>query len=164
MEVFEDSQKKYAGFWLRFAAYILDQLILQTIIGLLMLPMIFGMVAGVITASKEVGDASKAIAIISVVMGFIAILCVISIIIGWLYYAIMESSKHQGTLGKMAVGVIVTDIEGNRISFARATGRYFGKIISTMTMYIGYIMAGFTVRKQALHDIMSDCLVVKKNN
>jgi len=64
----------------------------------------------------------------------------------------------------MALGIKVTDIEGNKITFTRATGRYFGKIISNMTIYIGYIMAGFTVKKQALHDIIADCLVIKKDN
>jgi len=82
--------------------------------------------------------------------------------LGWLYYALMESSKNQGTLGKMALGLKVTDMEGNRVSFGRATGRYFGKIISGMIMMIGYILAGLTEKKQALHDIMASCLVVKK--
>lgn len=164
MDVIEDSEKRYAGFWLRFAAHIIDQLILQLVVGIISLPMIFGMVAGIIAASKEIGDSSKAIAILSVIFGFIGLLFMISLVAGWLYYAIMESSKLQGTLGKMAVDIKVTDIEGNQISFARATGRYFGKIISNMTLYVGYIMAGLTVRKQALHDIMSDCLVVRKNS
>jgi len=74
----------------------------------------------------------------------------------------MESSSRQGTLGKMAVGIKVSDMQGNRISFARATGRFFGKIISKIILYIGFIMAGFTEKKQALYDIISDCLVVKK--
>jgi len=164
MDVIEDSEKRYAGFWLRFAAHIIDQLILQLVVGIISLPMIFGMVAGIIAASKEIGGSSKAIAILSVIFGFIGLLFMISLVAGWLYYAIMESSKLQGTLGKMAVDIKVTDIEGNQISFARATGRYFGKIISNMTLYVGYIMAGLTVRKQALHDIMSDCLVVRKNS
>ncbi|SDB84742.1 RDD family protein [Williamwhitmania taraxaci] len=164
MELIEKTEPKYAGFWLRFVANIIDQLLLQTVIVIFTLPLIFGMVTGIITASKEQGDASKAIAIISVVMGFVALLFAVSLIVGWLYYAIMESSKQQGTLGKMALGIKVTDIEGNKITFTRATGRYFGKIISNMTIYIGYIMAGFTVKKQALHDIIADCLVIKKDN
>ena len=81
---------------------------------------------------------------------------------GWLYYALFESSKYGGTLGKMAVGIKVTDIEGRRVSFARATGRYFARIVTNMTLLIGYIMAGFTEKKQALHDILANCLVVKK--
>jgi len=82
-------------------------------------------------------------------------------VIQWLYFAVMESSKHQGTLGKLALGIKVTDMNGDRISFGRATGRYFGKIISGMIIYIGYIMAGLTEKKQALHDMMASCLVIK---
>lgn len=84
------------------------------------------------------------------------------LIAGWLYYALMESSTNQGTLGKMALGIKVTDLKGNRISFGKATGRYFGKIVSGMILYIGFIMAGFTEKKQALHDMMAGCLVVNK--
>ena len=80
----------------------------------------------------------------------------------WLYFALMESSSKQATLGKMALGIIVTDLNGNRLSFGRATGRYFGKIISGAILMIGYIMAGFTEKKQALHDIIAGCLVVNR--
>jgi len=79
-----------------------------------------------------------------------------------LYYALMESSAKQATLGKMAISIKVTDMAGNRISFGRATGRYFGKYVSALIMYIGFLMAGFTQQKQALHDIMAGCLVVNK--
>ncbi|MEO0084313.1 MAG: RDD family protein [candidate division WOR-3 bacterium] len=84
------------------------------------------------------------------------------IIAVWLYYALMESSAYQATLGKQVLGIMVTDIYGNRISFGRATARHFAKIVSTLTLLIGYIMAGFTQKKQALHDIIADCLVIKK--
>jgi uncharacterized RDD family membrane protein YckC len=87
---------------------------------------------------------------------------IFSIILSWLYFTIFESSSLQATPGKMALGIIVTDLSGNRISFARANGRYWGKILSGLTLGIGYIMAGFTRKKQALHDIMAGTLVVKK--
>jgi uncharacterized RDD family membrane protein YckC len=77
----------------------------------------------------------------------------------WIYEAAMESSSKQATLGKMALGLKVTDLEGRRISFARATGRHFSKIISGCILLIGYIMAGFTQRKQALHDMIAGTLV-----
>ena len=80
----------------------------------------------------------------------------------WLYYALMECSTWQGTLGKKALGLYVTDMEGNRISFGRATGRHFGKILSGLTLLVGYIMAGFTARKQALHDLLASCLMLRK--
>ncbi len=78
---------------------------------------------------------------------------------GWLYEAFMESSTRQATLGKMIFGMRVTDLAGNRISFERATGRYFAKWVSTITLFIGYIMAGFSERKQALHDLLAGTLV-----
>jgi uncharacterized RDD family membrane protein YckC len=77
----------------------------------------------------------------------------------WIYEAAMESSSKQATVGKMALALKVTDLEGRRISFARATGRHFAKIISGMILLIGYIMAGFTERKQALHDMIAGTLV-----
>lgn len=79
----------------------------------------------------------------------------------WIYEAVMESSSKQATLGKMALGLKVTDEQGRRISFVRATGRYFSKIISGMILCIGYIMAGFTARKQALHDMIAGTLVTR---
>jgi uncharacterized RDD family membrane protein YckC len=84
-------------------------------------------------------------------------------VLGWLYYASMESSAYQGTLGKMALGLIVTDMQGRRISFGRASGRFFAKLLTGLIpFFVGYIMAGFTEKKQALHDIIASCLVLKK--
>lgn len=84
--------------------------------------------------------------------------------VGWLYYAFFECSRWRGTLGKKVFGLIVTDDNGERISFARASGRYFGKLLSALICYIGYLMAIFTTEKQALHDILSGCLVLKHPN
>jgi uncharacterized RDD family membrane protein YckC len=83
-------------------------------------------------------------------------------ILPWLYWAIMESSSRQATLGKMALGIVVTDLEGHRISFGKATGRYFGKLISLLILLIGFIMIAFTDKKQGLHDMMAGCVVVVK--
>jgi len=77
----------------------------------------------------------------------------------WLYEAFMESSSYQATLGKMIFGMKVTDLNGNRISFGRATGRHFAKWLSAMILGIGYIMVGFTERKQGLHDLLAGTLV-----
>jgi uncharacterized RDD family membrane protein YckC len=90
-----------------------------------------------------------------------SIVGLIGTVIQWLYYALMESSKHQATLGKIALGLIVTDVNGQKISFGRASGRYFGKILSYIIMYVGFIMAAFTDKKQALHDMLAGTLVVK---
>ncbi len=93
---------------------------------------------------------------------FNATALLIEIITPWLYFSLLESSPKQATAGKMAIGIIVTDLQGNRISFGRATGRYFAKIVSAIIIFIGYIMAGFTQKKQALHDMISGCLVINK--
>ena len=74
----------------------------------------------------------------------------------------MESSSLQATLGKMIFGMKVMDLNGNRISFARATGRHFAKYISSAILFVGYIMAGFTERKQALHDMLAGTLVIRR--
>jgi uncharacterized RDD family membrane protein YckC len=86
----------------------------------------------------------------------------VGIIFTWLYYALMESSSYQGTVGKMVLGIKVTDLNGNRIGFGRATGRHFGKIISGLILCVGYIMVAFTQKRQGLHDIMAGCLVVNR--
>jgi uncharacterized RDD family membrane protein YckC len=89
-------------------------------------------------------------------------LALLRVVLHWLYYSLLESSAWQATLGKKALGLEVTDLDGNRISFGRATGRFFAKFISWMILFIGYIMAGFTEKKQALHDILAGTLVIRK--
>jgi uncharacterized RDD family membrane protein YckC len=86
----------------------------------------------------------------------------LGIVVAWLYYAIQESSPKQATLGKQALGIVVTDLQGKRIDFVKATIRYFSKIISSLILLIGYIMAAFTEKKQALHDMIAGTLVLKK--
>lgn len=80
----------------------------------------------------------------------------------WLYFALQESSEYQCTLGKRVLKIYVTDMQGRRISFGQATGRHFGKIVSTLILGIGYMMAGFTEKKQGLHDIMAGTLVKRR--
>ena len=80
----------------------------------------------------------------------------------WLYFAFMESSYNQATLGKLACGLAVTDLEGRRISFARATGRYFAQIFCTLTLGLGYAMVGWTRQKRGLHDFIAGTLVVRR--
>jgi uncharacterized RDD family membrane protein YckC len=92
----------------------------------------------------------------------VGVTMILSLIWTWLYYALFESSNFFATPGKKACGLIVTTIDGHRLSFGRASGRYFGKWISGFTLGIGWFMAGWTRRKQALHDLISDCVVLKK--
>lgn len=97
----------------------------------------------------------------SMVLSFIPILGLLINLVGrWLYFALMESSASQATLGKRAMGLIVTDGKGQRITFGQASGRYFAAAISTIAAYVGYMLAGWTARKQALHDLIADTCVV----
>lgn len=132
----------YAGFWRRVVAAFLDGIVVY--IAFVIVGFVGAMVLG------ELSEAGLRIA------GFI-----IGIVTGWLYFALMESSASQATLGKMAIDLKVTDLEGRRIGFGRASGRHFGKFLSSLIFLIGYLMAAFTRRKQALHDLMADCLVVR---
>lgn len=93
-----------------------------------------------------------------------AIGIVVDLVILWLYFALFECSSFQATPGKMAFGIIVTDVFGQRISFMRATVRFFGKLLSRITFSIGFIMACFTEKKQALHDMLSRCIIIDKNS
>jgi len=81
---------------------------------------------------------------------------------GWLYFALLESSTLQATPGKMALGLYVADVNGRRISFGRASGRFVGKLLSSLLLGVGYVVAAFSARKQALHDMMADCLVLRR--
>jgi uncharacterized RDD family membrane protein YckC len=87
---------------------------------------------------------------------------VLSFFAPWLYEAFMLSSEWQATVGKRAMSIVVTSMDGNRISFARATGRHFAKYLSAFLLFIGFIMAAFTARKQALHDMIAETLVVHR--
>jgi len=158
----EKTEVRYAGFWLRFLAYLIDDLLLGFVGFLVSLPFIGGIVFSAIGISKDPEAAENIAAGVFGILGSIFGMILIIAAMGWLYFALMESSKNQGTLGKMALGLKVTDMEGNRISFGRASGRYFGKILSGMILMIGYILAGLTEKKQALHDMISSCLVLRK--
>lgn len=158
----ENTEVRYAGFWLRFVAYIIDDIVMSVVGFLVSLPFIGGIIFSAIGIGENPDEAENIAMGVMGIMGSIVGLVLVIFVLGWLYFALMESSKNQATLGKMALGLKVTDMEGNRISFGKATGRYFGKIISGMILYIGYILAGLTEKKQALHDMMAGCLVVKK--
>ena len=84
---------------------------------------------------------------------------IIGILVAWVYGASLESSSNRGTLGKMALGIVVTDESGQRISFGRASGRHFAMYLSTLILFIGYLMVLFTAKKQALHDMVAQTFV-----
>ncbi len=129
---------KYAGFWFRFIAYIIDAAVLAVI----------GSGISVLLFLMNTSDSFTSLFVLAIT---------------WLYFAFMESSQYQGTLGKLAVGLAVTDMKGKRITFANATGRHFGKYISIFILGIGLLMIAFTKQKQGLHDIFAGCLVLRKD-
>jgi len=143
---------RYGGFWIRFVAIVIDWLIVSVVVW---------PVAGIIAVG--IGVAGGAVRMPGVGVHLVRGIVVETLFFcaSWIYEAAMESSSKQATLGKMALGLKVTDEQGRRISFARATARYFSKIISSMILLIGYIMAGFTARKQALHDMIAGTLVTR---
>jgi uncharacterized RDD family membrane protein YckC len=144
----------YAGFWLRAVAFLIDYVLFGTLVSfVILLPMMER--AGISFDDPRLlqftGQSRQILAV-----------NLATIMAGWLYWALMESSPWQATLGKRIVGLRVTDLAGGRISFARASGRHFGKAISSLTLLFGFVMAGLTEKKQALHDIIAGCLVVKR--
>jgi uncharacterized RDD family membrane protein YckC len=152
----------YAGFWLRFVAYLIDWVILGIVYVVLIVVVIFA--SGVATMLRNLPENPTPDMFLRGAF-IVAILALVAIgtVITWLYYAWMESSPSQGTLGKMAMGLIVTDMQYRPVSFARASGRFFARFITRLIpLAIGYIMAGLTAKKQALHDMIASCLVLRK--
>lgn len=165
----------YAGFWLRLVAYLIDTAILTVAFGVVFalslgtfgLHFFRGFVPGISerpNVSYDPGyNYSWHPAFPAAALSVIFFLIPLTIVVSWLYFALMESSLRQGTLGKIALGLFVTDLQGRRVTFARATGRFFSKVITGLIPFlIGYIMAGFTQKRQALHDMIAGCLVLKK--
>lgn len=136
-DLFTEQPVVYAGFWERFGAAFIDGIIVGVV----------GFVLGMIFPEPDnryFGTAN-----------------IINAVISWLYFALQESSANQATLGKKALGLKVTDLNGGRISFGQATGRHFGKWISGLILLIGYLMMLWDDKKQTLHDRLAGTLVVK---
>ena len=141
------------GFWIRFVAYMIDGLIM-----LVPTVILVGVFAGfVILTGAPVNDAP--------VLVFVLFIIVPMILGNWLYEALMTSSPRRATLGKLALGLSIVRFDGTQLSFGRATARHFGKYMVTpmVPLAIGYIMAAFTNRKRALHDILVDTLVIRSS-
>ena len=160
------AESKYAGFWLRFVAYIIDYIILYVINGFVIIPILaaVGISIGAASEGFDFNTMSEGdiIAMGTAIMGAIFAGGILTLIISILYYAIMEASKYQATVGKIALGLKVTDMNGKKLDIGKAALRQIGKILSGIILLIGYIMAGFTEKKQALHDMIAGTLVVKK--
>ncbi len=130
-----DESYRFAGFWWRAAAILIDVAILTVADGI-----VSGMLGAVLPAFTWL----------------------LVVVINWTYFAQQEASPYRATVGKRVCGLIVVDLEGRQISFARATGRYFAKFLSGLLLNLGFVMAAFTERKQGLHDFMAGTLVLRK--
>jgi uncharacterized RDD family membrane protein YckC len=135
----------YAGFWWRVLAFVLDWIVLTV-------------ADSIITFAIQVQawehDA----------YAYRGMIGVNSFIIWLLYFPLMESSRLRATLGKLVCGLVVVDDNGRQLGFSRAFGRNLGKTVSAVILMVGFMMAGWTHRKQALHDMMAGCLVLKKTS
>jgi uncharacterized RDD family membrane protein YckC len=132
----------YGGFWIRVLAYIIDAIVLGIAGG------IIGAIFGLSMLETDLEHYDPTINLVSLV-------------ISWLYFALLESSPRGASVGKMAMGLRVVTGSGQRLSFLNATGRYFAKFLSAIILGIGFIMIAFTDRKRGLHDMIADTLVIK---
>ncbi|MEK7686994.1 MAG: RDD family protein [Pseudomonadota bacterium] len=145
----------YGGFWIRFVAYMIDGLIISVAAAVIVaIFAAFVVLTGMEYDSEELS--------LEIVLGTVLMVLAL-IVINWLYEALMTSSPRGATLGKMAIGVRIVRVDGAQLSFGRATARHFLKVMITplVPLAIGYLMAAFTARKRALHDVLADTLVVK---
>ncbi len=136
---------EYGGFWIRVVAYSIDAVVLA--IPLHLVPFLLH------TVFLSADGADK---VIFDVLGVF-----FNVLVWWVYSAVLHSSVWQATIGKKVVGLKVVDKSGNRISFGRATGRYFAEFLSVIVLGIGYLMVGWTKKKQGLHDIIAKTYVIR---
>lgn len=152
----------YGGFWLRFLAYLIDGAAITLGIFVVVIPLVFltglGRLLSQIHPEEDFNDAG-----FWLISAVIFLLSMVSLAVTWLYHALMESSEWQATVGKKVLDLMVTDMAGRRVSFWRATGRHFAKIVSMMIYPLGHLMAGFTQQKQALHDMIAGCLILRRD-
>jgi uncharacterized RDD family membrane protein YckC len=142
----------FAGFWLRAVAYLLDTVLIS---------LVFGLIASFYpTTFIKFPDASSTS--LTSLPQLTPIAFAITITATWFYYTMFEASAWQATPGKRVLRLYVSGLNGQRMTFARAAARNLAKIISSLTFLVGYLIAGFTEKKQALHDILASCLVLRR--
>jgi uncharacterized RDD family membrane protein YckC len=154
---------KYAEFVDRVASYLIDYVILQILIMIAMIILFvpFFIILAVLGASLEGNeDLQGAVLTITMLIGF-GIITLILIAISWFYYAMQDSSEKQGTLGKQFMKLKVTDYDGNRINFTKASVRFFATFLNSFIFSLGYLFPLFTEKKQTLHDMVAGVVVLK---
>jgi uncharacterized RDD family membrane protein YckC len=148
--------RRYGGFWIRFAARLIDGLIIGVVMGVLIVPLVLltGGLGALIANNPENIDPAAALSFLPI----LGIFCVA--LLAPLVYEVYFVSTRGATLGKMALGLVIIRANGAPVSTGLAVGRYFAQILSQWTLYIGYIIAGFDVEKRALHDHICGTRVV----
>ena len=162
-----EKKKHYAGFWIRFAASLLDGIILSiplTVIFFVVFFLLFASsgVLNVLTDPSAMNGNISDQQMITIIVAYIIVLLV-SLIVPIFYFAGMHASKWQATIGKKLLKLKVTDLQGNRISFWRGLGRYLAMVFISSIFYIGYIITAFTEKKQSLHDLIAGTVVIQDN-
>jgi uncharacterized RDD family membrane protein YckC len=150
----------YGGFWIRLLAHLIDHVVLGAVAAPLFFIMVLPAALRVVhEAERNNSDPSPEM--LFAIFGSIFIYVVLAFVGQWLYEALLTSSSWQGTIGKRVLRLKVVDQAGQRISFGRATGRFFAKILSSMFFCIGFIMIGLTERKSGLHDMVAGTQVMR---
>jgi uncharacterized RDD family membrane protein YckC len=150
--------RRYGGFWIRFVAIIIDGIILAVVGGIIGFPirMLLGVSAVSVAQSQ---DPSAVMAALPAMMGMIGVSVLINLVVS-ICYDIWFVHNKGGTIGKLALGLQIINLDGSRLSYGQAVGRYFAKILSAIILYIGFIMAGLDSEKRALHDRICNTLVI----
>jgi uncharacterized RDD family membrane protein YckC len=158
----------YAGFWLRLVAALIDGLIISIPLAPVYIIIFINFLKNT-QDLQSLQDPTMVWTVLGPKMFLFAIIGVIAVLVQWIYHALFESSAWQGTPGKKALGLIVTDLEGRRVTFGKASGRFFAGRGATLIpslgglyYFIDCLCIAFTERKQALHDMIAGCLVLRR--
>ena len=159
----ESKDIRFAGFWIRVVAYIIDGIVLNVPLYVIYANFIYGMFFYNASSILSLSTSDHSLDIKSPLMNSFGLIYFITfvmpIIFDWLYHALMESSSKSATLGKLAFGLKVVTDNGERLTFANATGRYFAKYVSAFILGIGFLMVAFQREKRGLHDFMAGTVV-----
>jgi uncharacterized RDD family membrane protein YckC len=153
---------EYGGFWIRFVAYFIDVIILGVASSAVQL-LLLGSTYRPFANMRQPIPPDQALAAFGAVMGAMALSMLVAVVMGASYEGFFVS-RVGATPGKMVFGLKVIRPNGAPLSLGRAIGRYFAKWLSSMTLCIGYIIAGFDAEKRAMHDMIVDTRVVKADS
>lgn len=158
----EEWKDLYAGFWKRFLATCIDLFILILGLGSIAgIVILIGNLSGYFDSTHTYEESTTGEQIFGALLPFVFLL--LRMVIPWLYFSLFEYSKYQATPGKMLLGIVAVDRNYRPLSFGRASGRYWAKWLNEFTLYIGYMVAGWTMHKQGMHDLVASTYVVNKH-